>query len=121
MGIWGRNGHISGPSTRIKEAGKVQIGSTRMKDSRARLGGRVDLIHLVSLVQPNRPIKQEKQAESRGSRVTQPIDAELVIEAGPADLEKFGGLCTITPGLLERLKNPCTFRLAGGPARNGTE
>ena len=50
-----------------------------MQDSRARLAGWVDLVHLVcfvhlvSLVQPNkpnRPNKQEKPAGSRTSRAT---------------------------------------------------
>ena len=100
---------------------KYRWAALRRKDGRTRLAGRVDLVHLVSLVQPNKPIKQEKQAESRGSRVTQPIGVELVIEVGSADLEKFGGLRTIAPGLLERLKDPRTFRLADGPARNGAE
>ena len=109
------------------------MGRVKRKDSLTRLAGQtrrddlvplVRVVHLVSLVQPNKPDRpntQEKQADSRASRVTHPIGAELVIEAGPADLEELGGLCTIAPGLLERLKNPRTFRLAGGPARNGTE
>ena len=58
---------------------------------------------------------------SRSSRVTHPIDAELVIEAGAANLEKLGGLYTIASCLLKRLKNPHTFRLAGDLTRNRTE
>ena len=38
------------------------------------------------------------------------------IEVDPADLEELGGLGTIAPCLLERLKNSCTFRPAGSPA-----
>ena len=49
------------------------------------------------------------------------IVTNFVVQTCPADLKKLGGLGTIAPGLLERLKNPRTFRLADGPARNGTE
>src|SRR5262245_5989286 len=58
---------------------------------------------------------------SSRSHITHPISAELVIEAGATDLEELGSLRTIAPSLLKRLKNPRTFRLAGGPTRNSTE
>ena len=66
----------------------------------------VCFVHLVGLVQPNtrdRPDTQERPAGPRALRVTHPIGAELVVEAGPADLEELGGPCTIAPCLLERL------------------
>src|SRR5262245_15855584 len=53
--------------------------------------------------------------------VGHPIGTKLVIEAGPADLQELSSLCTIVSGLLESLKNPDTFGLTDGPARNSTE
>ena len=49
------------------------------------------------------------------------IVADFIVQARPADLEELGSLRPISSSLLERLKNPRTFYLTGGPARNGAE
>ena len=49
------------------------------------------------------------------------IVADFIVQARPADLEELGSLRSIFSSLLERLKNPLTFHLTGGRARNGAE
>jgi len=47
--------------------------------------------------------------------------SQLVVQTRAADLEKLGRPGPISIGILKSLANACPFRLAGGPARDGTE
>lgn len=61
---------------------------------------------------------------SYSSRFLLPVDpvfAQLVIEAGAADLQEAGGFDPVAPGFLERLKDASPLRLSRGAARDGSQ
>lgn len=65
-------------------------------------------------------LHHRKGKQRRGLLTVDPIGAQLVVEAGTADLEETRSLDPIAPGFLECFEDTGPLRLLRGAARNGS-